>query len=148
MSESNGVRQTLPVLVWWTGVAISFGLVLAGWFATNLSNIPPMTPFDNTGSGHAEQWSFLREASALVPADSTFTIEAPDPDTEMSLYMMAVGLLPGSTAIPGTYYGQPVAAASARFVLAFGVDHAGSVHPDRTTAVTDGFVTDRRPRDR
>jgi hypothetical protein len=137
-------RSQIPALTWWAGVMISACLVLIGAFDIDLSSLPPETPFDNTRSGHAEQWRFLDEASTIVPAGSTFTVDAPEADTEMSLYMMSIGLLPNSTPIPRSYFGTPVAASeSARFVLSFGIENTQTNDAVGTTKVAGGFVTDR-----
>ena len=53
---------------WWIGVAIAatclFGQLLRGGPVA----LATRTPFDNTRSGHAEQWAFLSAAAARVPA--------------------------------------------------------------------------------
>jgi hypothetical protein len=144
MLRAGDVRSRVVPAAWWVGAALSSALVLAGAIRTDISRLPPETPFDNTGSGHAEQWRFLVAASDRVPADATFTVHAADPDTEMSLYMMSVGLLPGSTAIPASYWGRPVAAAAdARFVLDFGAEVAETAESQRSVALPGGFLTDR-----
>jgi len=135
---------TVPALSWWVGGVVATALVLQGAFANDRWRLPPETPFDNTRSSHAEQWRFLDEASELVPPGATVTIQAPDPDTEMSLSMMAVGLLPGATVIPRTYYGRSVAAsAKARFVLAFGTDAGDTRDTGLSVEIAGGTVTDR-----
>lgn len=129
---------------WWIGAAVAAGLVLFDGFAADGLKLPPVTPFDNTRSGHAEQWFFLHEASASLPPGSTFTIHANDPDTEMSLYMMAVGLMPDSTAVPRRYYGRLTAAsASARFVLVFGNQAEPVDARFGSVRLTGGLMTDR-----
>jgi hypothetical protein len=133
-----------PECVWWIGGVVATGIVLLGALRVDVSHIPLDTPFDNTRSGHAEQWRFLDEASELVPAGATVTIHAPDPDTEMSLSMMAVGLLPRAAMIPRAYYGRSVAAsAGARFILTFGAGAGESDGPGRSVEITGGTVTDR-----
>jgi hypothetical protein len=136
--------KTVSELSWWIGGFVATVFVLQGAFANDRWLLPPETPFDNTHSGHAEQWLFLDEASELVPPGATVTIHAPDPDTEMSLSMMAVGLLPETTIMPRTYYGRPVAAsAGARFVLTFGAGAGKSDDPVRAVVIAGGTVTDR-----
>ncbi len=136
--------QRAPELSWWIGGVVATALVLHGAFANDRWRLPPETPFDNTHSGHAEQWRFLDEASELVPPGATVTIRAPDPDTEMSLSMMAVGLLPEATVVPRTYYGRPVAAsAGARFVLTFGAGAGKGDGPGHPVEIAGGTVTDR-----
>jgi hypothetical protein len=146
MSRTFGAMPRFAAFSWWLGVVVSAGLVLLGALDTEAPRLPPETPFDCTGSGHAPQWRCLAEASRLVPAGSTFTVRGPDPGIEMSLYMMAVGLLPDSTAIPTTYYGRPVAAsAGARFVVTCGSKPEPADDPLCTLEVEGGFVTDRGP---
>ena len=148
MSRTNNSVPLRSVSTWWAGVAVLVVWLLLGASSTDLTAIPPDSPFDGTGSGHAEQWLFLDAASSVVPAGSTFTVDAPDRSTEMSLYMISVGLLPHAIAVPATYYGTPVAAAeTARFVLAYGGDSEvdGAVH---TTRVRGGVVLDRQPESR
>jgi hypothetical protein len=136
--------QKVPELSWWIGGLVATALVLLGALDTARCRLPPETPFDNTRSGHAEQWRFLSEASELVPPGATVTIRAPDPDTEMSLAMMAVGLLPEATVVPRTYYGRPVSAsAGARFVLTFGTGAGENEDTGRSNEITGGAVIDR-----
>jgi hypothetical protein len=136
--------KTVSELSWWIGGVVATVFVLQGAFANDSWRLPPETPFDNTHSGHAEQWRFLEETSELVPPGATVTIHAPDPDTEMSLAMMAVGLLPQATMTPRTYYGRSVAAsAGARFVLTFGAGAGESDDPGRSVEIAGGTVTDR-----
>jgi hypothetical protein len=62
----------------------------------------------------------------------------------MSLYMMSVGLLPRSHALPHTYYGQPIAAAAtARFVLTFGEPADGIARREPIFELPGGSATDR-----
>jgi len=136
--------KKFPESVWWIGGVVATGIVLLGVLQVDVSHIPPDTPFNNTSSGHAEQWRFLDEASELVPAGATVTIHAPDPDTEMSLSMMAVGLLPHAAMIPRAYYGRSVdASAGAQFVLTFGAGADESDGPGRSVEIAGGTVTDR-----
>lgn len=137
-------KQRFFELAWRIGAVVATALVLLGAVDNDRCRLPPETPFDNTRSGHAEQWRFLDEASQLVPVGATVTIHAPDPDTEMSLSMMAVGLLPRATVIPRTYFGRPAAAsAGARFVLTFGAGAGGIDDPGRSVEIAGGTVTDR-----
>jgi len=142
------MRSSIVALSWWLGVAISAVLIVLAAANSDLSRLPPTSPFDNTDSGHAEQWRFLDQASRLVPDNETFTVRASDSPTEMSLYTMSVGLLPRSTGIPKTYYGKSVGtSASARFVLVFGAEPARDEDAGRTTPIDGGFVIDRGPSD-
>jgi hypothetical protein len=144
MSGTGSVMQRVSEISWWIGGFVASALVLLGAVDNDRWRVPPVTPFDNTRSGHAEQWRFLSEASELIPPGATVTIHAPDPDTEMSLSMMAVGLFPEATVVPRTYYGRPVSAsAGARFVLTFGAGSGERDDPGRSVEVAGGAVTDR-----
>jgi hypothetical protein len=107
--------------LWWFGALISLVMLLAQPLWRDDLEQSQRTPFDNTGTGHAEQWRFLHEAAPLIPQNSSFTVVAGDRDVEMSLAMMSVGLLAESRLMPSSYYGEKVpAGASARFVLVYG----------------------------
>jgi hypothetical protein len=146
MFRTGPTMWRVPELLWWIGGFVATALVVLGTCDNNRLRVPPETPFDGTRSGHAEMWKFLDEASNLIPAGATVTIDAPDPDTRMRLFMMAVGLIPEATVIPRTYYGRSVAASSgARFVLTFGTGAGERNDPGRSVGVPGGSVTDRRP---
>mgnify|MGYP001554346792 CR=1 FL=1 len=144
MSRTANQKPNVATLSWWIGAVVSVSMVLFGAPSPNLQHLFPDTPYDTTGSGHAEQWRFLRAASVVIPAGSSFTIQAAETDTEMSLYMMAVGLLPRATAIPKTYYGRPIKASeSARFLCVFGAELGEIDEPGRAMPVIGGIVVDR-----
>jgi hypothetical protein len=137
-------RGRIVIAVWWVGVVISTVTLLSSPYRHGEIDLSLRSPFDNTGSGHAEQWLFLTEAARHVPRGASFTVLAPDRDTEMSLYMMAVGLLPEALPLPSSYFGQPTGAGdNARFVLEF--DDRRDMQPQKTctTTITGGRVTDR-----
>lgn len=145
MSRTAIQKHIVATCIWWIGAIVSACLVLLDMWYPDVSPLLPTTPYDNTSSGHAEQWRFLLEASSLVSPGSTFTIHAAEPDTEMSLYMMAVGLLPDATAIPRTYYGRPIEGSeSARFLLTFVAEGNHTAELQGSTAISGGRVTDRR----
>ena len=132
--------------IWWAGVFISVVLLIRphGWEGIDLSR---RSPFDNTGSGHAEQWVFLNEAAEHVPRGASFTIVAPDRETEMSLYMMSVGLLPDALPFPSSYYGRATTdGESARFVLVFSDHRDHRPEGGRPIAVDGGQLVDRQAR--
>jgi hypothetical protein len=137
-------KNTVVIAMWWTGVAIAATSLLISFQRQNEFDLSLRSPFDNTGSGHAEQWIFLREAAELVPIGARFTVTAPDRETEMSLFMMAVGLLPNATPLPTSYYGQPVSTGSkARFVLELEGPTPDQTPQARATEVAGGRVTTR-----
>ena len=134
--------------VWCLGALISVVILLAHSYRFDAIDLTRRSPFDNTGSGHAEQWIFLEEASRQVPEGASFTVVAPDRDTEMSLFMMAVGLVPESSPVPSSYYGQSTGRGDlAEFVLRFG--ESGSLPPSEipVASISGGRVTQRRTRD-
>jgi len=137
-------RKTVVAALWWIGVVFSAISLFVHPHRYGEIDLSLRSPFDNTRSGHAEQWIFLSEAARHVPCGMTFTVLAPDRDTEMSLFMMAVGLLPEASPLPSSYYGQSTEVGDhARFVLEF--EAPGSVRtPEKhTTAITGGRVAKR-----
>jgi hypothetical protein len=137
-------KKTSAFTVWWLGVVIS---VMTLWVHPHRHVAIDWSldsPFDNTHSGQAEQWIFLRQAARQVPRGASFTILAPDRETEMSLFMMAVGLLPEALPLPSSYYGKSTATGDqARFALEFGT--SGSLRPLATHSITitGGRITER-----
>jgi len=143
-----GTKKTTPggvvAAVWWSGTIISTAVLVSLPLRVAEVNHSLRTPFDNTDSGHAAQWSFLSEASHHVPAGASFTVVADDRDLEMSLYMMAVGLLPEAVALPSSYYGRSAPIGErAGFVLKF--EGSASDHPPQYHAieVNGGWVWQR-----
>ena len=139
-------KKTLVVAVWWLGVVVSAVALLVHSHRHGEIDLSMSSPFDNTRSGHAEQWIFLNEAARHVPHDASFTVLAPDRASEMSLFMMAVGLLPEASPFPSSYYGQSTGVVDqARFVLQF--EGAGSAQSleIHSTEITGGRVTIRWP---
>lgn len=70
--------------------------------------LQPLTPVDLTLDHAARQWTFLASAEPLLPRGATVTVQAADPDDEMSLYMLALGLFPRNTVVPESYWGRKV----------------------------------------
>lgn len=137
-------KKTLAVSVWWLGVVISVTMLWVHPHRHGAIDWSLDSPFDNTHSGQAEQWIFLRQAARHVPRDASFTILAADRDTEMSLFMMAVGLLPEARPLPSSYYGQSAATGErARFVLEFGATRSLRPLETHPVAITGGGITER-----
>jgi len=143
-----GTKETTPggvvAAVWCFGIIISTAALVSLPLRSAEVDHSLRTPFDNTGSGHAAQWAFVSEASHHVPHGATFTVAAADRDLEMSLYMMAVGLLPEAVALPSSYYGRSTPIGErAGFVVEF--EGSASDHPPRYHAieVTGGWVWQR-----
>ena len=121
MSSTTRTNRQRVMLVWWLGALVATVILLAHPYRDGSPDLSRRSPFDNTGSGHAEQWIFLSEATRHVPSHASFTVTAPNHETEMSLFMMAVGLLPEATPLPTSYYGQPTSIGDeVKFVLEFG----------------------------
>jgi hypothetical protein len=137
-------KKELAVTLWSLGVVISVFTMLVQPYRHGTIDWSLDSPFDNTRSGQAEQWIFLSHAARHLPRGASFTILAPDRETEMSLFMMAVGLLPEASPLPSSYYGQSTATGKqARFVLEFGT--SASLHPPekRSIALAGGLLTKR-----
>jgi len=82
----------------------------------------PVSPFDRTNVGAAEQWVVVAAARDHVPPGATLMTIAPDPGTEMSMFMFAVGLFPENKVIPRSYWGAPVDSGEPDYVISFGCD--------------------------
>jgi len=144
MAAKGMTNNTRVVAMWWCGVVIAAIALFASIHRQGDLHLQLKSPFDNTRSGHAEQWIFLSEAAEHVPRGASYTVMAPDRGTEMSLFMMAVGLLPEARPLPSSYYGQATAIGDeARFVLE--LEKPNSDRPPREHAieVTGGRVTQR-----
>ena len=144
MVAESRTRKTVVAALWWLGVAFSVIALFVHPHRYSEIDLSLRSPFDNTRSGHAEQWIFLSEAARHVPRGTTFTVLAPDRDTEMSLFMMAVGLLPEASPLPSSYYGQSTAVGDhARFVLEFEAPRSVQSPEQRAIAIAGGRVAKR-----
>lgn len=136
--------QSIAAAVWWLGTGVALSLFCSMFVGLGRIDVSLRSPFDNTHSGHAEQWSFLSGASRYVPKGTSFTVLAPDRDTEMSLFMMAVGLLPHASPLPTSYYGQPMSIGNeARFVLELEGPSSDEPPQQHAIEVTGGWVWQR-----
>jgi len=134
-------KNNIVVATWWTGVAIATVALLAPIYRADKVALSLKSPFDNMQSRHAEQWTFLKDAARHVPDGTSFTVVAQDRETEMSLFMMAVGLLPHAASLPSSYYGQstPIGE-TARFVLEFEGSTPIRTPDEHALKVTGGWV--------
>ena len=133
------------MLLWWVGALISLTMLLAHPFRHDDLELSQRTPFDNTGTWHAEQWRFLHQAAQLIPKNASFTVVAGDHDVEMSLSMMSVGLLAEARLLPSSYYGEPVpAGAAARFVLEYGDSRRSRQGETFVALIPGGTLWERR----
>ena len=78
-------------------------------------------PVSRIHSNLEAQWRFLSEAAVAVPPGASYTVAARDPDTEMSLLMLSLGVMLDRRPRPATYFNQPTPGGGrdARFILAF-----------------------------
>jgi hypothetical protein len=145
MASDKALVREIVTATWWLGAVVSLALLLSIPLRMGNIDFSRRSPFDNTRSGHAEQWRFLNEAAFHVPRGATFSVLAPDGDTEMSLFMMAVGLLPEASPLPSSYYGKATAVGDlAGYVLE--MDGRTSEQPPgtRSTTIKGGRVTTRQ----
>jgi hypothetical protein len=144
MASDKALVREIVTATWWFGAVVSLALLLSIPLRMGVIDFSRRSPFDNTRSGHAEQWRFLNEAAFHVPRGATFSVLAPDGDTEMSLFMMAVGLLPEASPLPSSYYGQATEIGDhARFVLEFEAPGSVQSPEQRATAIAGGRVMKR-----
>ena len=115
MSRSRGwLAATLLLLAF--PLADFIRLPAGEWFRR------PETPFDRTNADLHAQWALLLAARDHLPRDASFTVRAPSPDQEMSLFMLSLGLLGWEHARPTSYWGAslPEEGGRTRFVLSLG----------------------------
>jgi hypothetical protein len=107
----------------------------------------PVTPVDRTDEERARQWLFLQSSVPLVPPGSALTVRAEDPDTEMALFMMAIGLFPASQLLPHTYYLEAESEhAAARYLLQYRIDTPADPDTRLVARVPYGAIYERLPR--
>ena len=77
------------------------------------------TPIDRPSPEAAAQWVFLTESQKHLPPGASYTIRADEPDDEMNLFMMSLGVCQGHLPYPNSYFGIPIPghAAHADFIL-------------------------------
>jgi len=144
MGAEKPTMRSVVAAVWWLGTVASLLVLLGIPLRIGSIDCSLRSPFDNIRSGHAAQWIFLSHAAQHVPRGATFTVRAPDHDTEMSLFMMAVGLLPEASPLPSSYYGQATALGDrARFVLEMNGSESEQPSPTRTVAIAGGQISER-----
>ena len=66
----------------------------------------------------------ISAAKRVIPAGATYTVLAPNPDTEMALLSFSYADLPDSVPMPSSYYGDehPGVGERARYVIAYQCD--------------------------
>ena len=118
-----------PAGLWLAAAFLLLSFPLLRWHRIPAGERWPVsdTPLNLTNSAVAEEWRFLKRAGESVPPGASFTVLAEDADREMSLFMVAIGLLPDRWPLPSSYFKKPEAAgARAEYVLAFGCDSRGA----------------------
>jgi hypothetical protein len=116
--NSGGVRDIL----WWLG---SVALLIAPaqiWSNTPLAEFrrPPDSPIDRSAPHGAAHWRLVSKAAAVLPGDASVTFRAASRDDEMSMFMIAVGLMPAADLRPSSYWnGKVTEGAAAEYVVAF-----------------------------
>jgi hypothetical protein len=100
---------------------------------------------DRTDGEAARQWLFLWQARALLPPGTSYTVLGPNPEIEMNLFMMSLGLFPQAEGLPSSYYGVPTpnVGARARYVLVFRRTPPPGLEPRGT--LDEGAVCERPP---
>ncbi len=109
--------------LWWMAIVLMAAVMAPKFMECVLSLTPegPASPLDNTRSDLVLQWQFLAAAAPHIPTGESFTVEARSTEDELSLGMMALGLLPAARLQPSSYYGVATSAGdTARYVLVYG----------------------------
>jgi hypothetical protein len=107
----------------------------------------PATPVDRTHGEWAREWLFLESCQPFLPSNARFTVLAADADTEMALYMMAIGLFPAGQPVPHTYYRMPhpEQAAAAQYSLEYRKSAPENPRARLIARVPDGAIYERPP---
>ena len=82
----------------------------------------PVTPLDRSPGKASKLWLFLDLAREHLPEGATYTVVAADSESEMWLFMIAIGLFVDHQILPTSYFGNslPEVGGRAEYVLAFG----------------------------
>jgi hypothetical protein len=130
---------------------IAAALMLAIGWRTSLVPSPlgwkmPETPVDLGSARYAAFWRFLKEARRLVPDNASYTAIAKDPEDEMYLFMLSLGIFERHEALASSYYGVPTPQEgdSSRFVLAFDKEPSPPTSFRLVARVGPGSVFERR----
>lgn len=144
--------------MWWLGVALLVVVMaavmarpsgpLSRWI--NERDVPErlqQTPFDATSDELSAHWQTLVAAEPQVADGQTLTVRSTAPGLEMSLYMMAVGLLPQARLRPSSYYGQPTPEEGARagLVIVSGADCGIEPGLIPIARLPNGWLCERAP---
>lgn len=106
--------------VWLLGTLALVALTLARWISAPASLAVPATPVDRTNAFYARHWTLVHEAVGVIPPGQTYTTVAADLESEMLLYMLALGVLTDNLALPSSYFRVPQPhGRNARFVISY-----------------------------
>ena len=126
-----------------TGISVSRLPMSASLFRV------PATPLDLTNPWLARLWGYLVEVRHKVPEGASYTVLAPDRNTEMTLYMLSLGLLDRQVAVPSSYFGEArPEGGDARYVLCYGGVAPGTPGAVPVYGARDGAVYARPGHDR
>ncbi len=141
-AKRNG--EDLRGWIWIIGAAV---VLAAGLHSSRLPSVAaalrvPATPLDRTSEHAARLWNFLMETRDTIPAGASYTVEAPDRDDEMTLYMFSLGIFCKQEALPSSYFGvaTPDLGRRARFVLVYGVAPSRITQARLVRAVPSGGI--------
>lgn len=148
----TGAADGSRTSIWFAGCIALLVVIAAQWARTPSAERfrPPTSPLDRVGGLNEAKrlgWGFLWQVREVLPPGSTYTILAADTQTEMSLYMMSLAVLPELQGMPTSYYERPTAevGAAARYLLVYRC----SVEPAGATLVQkldDGCIWERSDR--
>lgn len=123
MTRKNASPRNRPALPWLAAAIALCGFPIAARLGRPLGEqiFLPVTPLDRTDGERARQWAFLESCRPYLPPTATMTVIAGDTETEMSLFMMAIGAYPRSIPFPTSYWGKrmPEVGRQADFILAY-----------------------------
>ena len=112
--------------VWAAGCAVLAICIVSFWLSLDEAGrfSPPTSPLDRVAGLDTDArlgWAFLWQARDVLPPGATYTVRASNLESEMSLYMLSLGVLQGCTGLPSSYFGSPTlyAGNAARFILVY-----------------------------
>jgi hypothetical protein len=120
MAMIDASASRISAAAWVGGTLALVALTLARWIAAPPSLAIPATPVDRTNSYYARHWALVNEARSVIPPGQTYTVIASDPDSEMLLFMLSLGVLTDHMPFPSSYFRVPMPhGKSARFVVSY-----------------------------
>lgn len=107
---------------WLIGTCLLLAHPLHNWLQSSAPLRFPQTPVDNVNLLYAEQWLLLKEAARIIPEGHSYTAVARDRDTEMLLFILSLGALPGREPLPTSYWRATLGSEAdrAEYVVSFG----------------------------